>query len=66
MDLIKVVYNICIRARIFKRLRSPGINTKELIPPGRESIPGLLKRLKNLGSLMHENSLTLRTVNITL
>ncbi len=32
------------RARIFKRSRSPGIDSKELIPPGWEPIPGLLKR----------------------
>ncbi len=39
-----------IRARIFKRLRSPGIDSEESIPPGWESIPGLLKRFTNTGS----------------
>jgi hypothetical protein len=35
------------RARICKRLRSPGIDSKEAMPPaGRESIPGLLKGLQ--------------------
>ncbi len=55
MDLMKVVYNICIRARIFKRLRSPGIDVKESISPGWESIPVLLKRFTNSGSVMLPN-----------
>jgi hypothetical protein len=38
------------RARIFKRLWSPGINSEESILPGWESIPGLLKRIANTGS----------------
>ncbi len=38
------------RARICKHLRSPGIDSEELIPPGWESIPGLLKRFTNTGS----------------
>jgi hypothetical protein len=33
-----------IRARICKRLRSIGIDSKQSIPPGWESIPGLLKK----------------------
>ncbi len=38
------------RARICKRLRSPGIDSKESIPPALESIPGLLKKFINTGS----------------
>jgi hypothetical protein len=38
------------RARIRKRLRRPGIDSEEWIPPGWESIPGLLKRFTNTGS----------------
>ncbi len=39
------------RARICKRLRSPGIDSNQSIPPGRESILGLLIRFTNLGSV---------------
>jgi hypothetical protein len=35
-----------IRARICKRLRRPGIDYEEPIPPGWDSIPGLFKRFK--------------------
>jgi hypothetical protein len=38
------------RARIYKRLRRPGINFKEPIQTGWESIPGLIKRFTNSGS----------------
>ncbi len=38
------------RARIYKRLRSPGIDSKESIPPDWESIPELLKKFTNSGS----------------
>jgi hypothetical protein len=38
------------RARVCKRLWSPGIDSSESIPPGWESTPGLLKRSKNTGS----------------
>ncbi len=55
-----VYFKITFRARICKRLRSPGIDSKESIPPAyvvwragmtilqrlAESIPGLLKRLQ--------------------
>jgi hypothetical protein len=41
---------VCIRARICKRLRSPGIDSNESIPPGWESIPELLKRFTNTSS----------------
>jgi hypothetical protein len=40
------------RARICKRLRRPGIDSEDSIPPGWESIPGLLNRFKNTGSGM--------------
>ncbi len=40
------------RARICKRLRSPGIKFKILIPPGLESIHGLLKRFTNTDSVL--------------
>jgi hypothetical protein len=33
-------------ARICKRLRSPGIDSEESIPPGWKSIPGLIKGLQ--------------------
>ncbi len=39
-----------VRARIFKRLRSPGIDFKEAILPGGESTPGLLKMFTNSNS----------------
>ncbi len=45
--------NVCpeaCRARICKRLRSLGINSEDSIPPGWESIRGLLKRFTNTGS----------------
>ncbi len=38
------------RARICKRLRSSGIASNESIPPGWESMRGLLKRFTNSGS----------------
>ncbi len=38
------------RAPVCKRLRSPRIDSEESIPPGWESIPGLLKRFTNKGS----------------
>jgi hypothetical protein len=38
------------RDSFFKFLRSPGFDSKETIPPGWESIPGLLKRFTNTGS----------------
>ncbi len=38
------------RDSFFKLLRSPGFDSKETIPPGWESIPGLLKRFTNRGS----------------
>jgi hypothetical protein len=38
--------------RIFKILKSPGIDSKELTPPGWESIPGLLKRFTKSGSVL--------------
>ncbi len=41
--------SIC-RARICKRLSCPAIDSKESIPSGCESIPGLLKRFTNSGS----------------
>ncbi len=41
---------IYIRARIYKRLGSPGIDSQESIPPGWESILGLLKMFTNSGS----------------
>jgi hypothetical protein len=34
------------RVRVCKRLRSPGIDSEESIPPGWELIPGLLKVYK--------------------
>jgi hypothetical protein len=37
-------------ARICKHFRCPGIDSKELIPPGWESILGILKRFTNSGS----------------
>jgi hypothetical protein len=37
---------------ICKRLRSPGIDSEESISPGWESIPGLLKRFTNTGSVV--------------
>jgi hypothetical protein len=39
-----------IRARISKRLRIPGIDSKESIPPDWKSIPGLLKKVYIYGS----------------
>jgi hypothetical protein len=33
-------------------LRSPGLDSKESIPPGWEAIPELLKRLTNMGSVI--------------
>jgi hypothetical protein len=38
------------RAHIFNLSGSPGIDSEESIPPGWESIPGLLKRFTNTGS----------------
>ena len=38
------------RARICKRLRIPGIDSEEWIPPGWEPIPRLLKRFTNTRS----------------
>jgi hypothetical protein len=38
------------QSRICKRLRCPGINAKESIPPGWESIPELFNRFTNTGS----------------
>jgi hypothetical protein len=38
------------RARIFKRLRSPGIDSKESIPPAYEACFGLLNNLWGLGT----------------
>ncbi len=40
------------RARICKSLWSPKKYTKESIPQGWESIPGLLKRFSNMGSVL--------------
>ncbi len=40
-------------AFICKRLRSPGIDSEELIPPGWESIPVLLKSYTNTGSVFY-------------
>ncbi len=42
----KVSMKRLFRARIFKRLRHPGIDSKELIPPGCESIPGPLLQVR--------------------
>jgi len=44
--------NTLFRTRSCKRLRSPGIDSNESIPPGWESIPGLLTQL-TLWSLSH-------------
>ncbi len=41
------------RARICKLLISPRIDSEESMPPGWESIPGLLKRFTNTGSVSH-------------
>jgi hypothetical protein len=40
------------RAHIFNLSGSPGIDSEESIPPGWESIPGLLKRFTNTGSFI--------------
>ncbi len=40
----------CSRARVCKCWRSPVIDSKKSIPPGCESIPGLLKRFINTDS----------------
>jgi hypothetical protein len=39
-----------VRARTCKLFSGPGIDSKEAIPPGWESIPGLFKRVTNSGS----------------
>ncbi len=46
----RIFWMIGSRARICKRLRSPGTNYEEWIPPGWESIPMILKRFTNTGS----------------
>jgi hypothetical protein len=50
------------RARICKRLWRPGIDFDESIPPGWESIPGLLKSSTNTGSV--QLTRTCRTVSL--
>ncbi len=49
-QLFPVFIHLYCSARISKRLRRPGIDSKELIPPGWESILGLLKRFTGSGS----------------
>jgi hypothetical protein len=46
----KVSMKRLFRARICKRLRSPGIDSKELFPSACESIPVPFKRFTNTGS----------------
>ncbi len=45
-----LINNIQPWARICERLRSPRIDSKESIPPGWASIPGLDKMFSNTGS----------------
>jgi hypothetical protein len=47
----KAVQVYTTRAHIWKRLRSPGTDFMESIPPGWESFPGLFKRFTNSGSV---------------
>ncbi len=54
VDIETQQYNLreSFRARICQRLRNPGIDSKESVPPAyvawqKDSIPGLLKRFQN-------------------
>jgi hypothetical protein len=46
------------------RLRTPGIHSKESIPPGWESIPGLLKSFTKSGSVLRTGGYQVQKIQI--